>query len=241
MLSAWEHHQNRTGGQPAVIGPGNRNNQTANSRRARPLSGCVRQRSVNGLQQGRDHGVTALPSHPGPGPQPQRTPRAARLTPSPAGRWSARSWLSRGRSERAVRSPRAPARWLLRTWGQSGPKPVVRASQRDEAARSRWKDERWPAGKKGQRRRTHPRLRRRVRLRWAARRRGAQALPNACLAGPVAPRASLRDRSDPGAGTTRLATARAQRSRGGSRTLESAPAPGVWDWGGRIGRSGPAK
>jgi transposase len=37
---------------------------------------------------------------------------------------------------------------LLRTLNQSVQKPVVRASQRDEAAITRWKDERWPALKK---------------------------------------------------------------------------------------------
>jgi transposase len=55
-----------------------------------------------------------------------------------------------------VKYHRAHCSWLLRTLGQSVQKPVARASQRDEAAIARWKDERWPALKKRLRRKDAP-------------------------------------------------------------------------------------
>jgi transposase len=49
---------------------------------------------------------------------------------------------------------------LLRSIKYSQQKPIQKATQRDEAAIQRWKDERWDALKKGQRRKTDNRVRR---------------------------------------------------------------------------------
>jgi transposase len=111
------------------------------------------------LKRGREQGVAALTSHPGSGPQPKLTNeqreqlRRMLAQGALAHGYHEAVWTSRRVADLiqrtfGVRYHRAHCSWLLRQLGQSVQKPVVRASQRDEAAIARWKDERWSALKK---------------------------------------------------------------------------------------------
>jgi len=111
------------------------------------------------LKRGREQGVAALKSHPSAGPQPrltreQREHLRSLLTQGALVHgyheavWTSRRVADLIQQTFAVRSHRAHCSRLLRALHQSVQKPVVQASQRDEAAITRWKDERWPALKK---------------------------------------------------------------------------------------------
>ena len=111
------------------------------------------------LKRGREQGVAALNSHPGPGPQPKLTNdqceqlRVLLAQGAPAHGYREAVWTSRRVADLiqrtfGVKYHRAHCSRLLRTLGQSVQKPVVRASQRDEAAIRRWKEEYWPTLKK---------------------------------------------------------------------------------------------
>src|SRR5918996_1005658 len=84
---------------------------------------------------------------------------------------------------------------ILKQYNWSRQKPLKRASQRDEDAIQRWKEERWPALKKGQGRRPNHRLRRRDRLLPVA--PGGKDLypqgPNPASPGPSQPGSSVGD------------------------------------------------
>src|SRR5919106_3442436 len=84
---------------------------------------------------------------------------------------------------------------ILKQYNWSRQKPLKRASQRDEDAIQRWKEERWPALKKGQGRRPNHRLRRRDRLLPVA--PGGKDLcpqgPNPASPGPSQPGSSVAD------------------------------------------------
>jgi transposase len=111
------------------------------------------------LTRGREQGVATLKSHPGPGPQPRLTAaqreqlRTMLAQGAPAFGYHEPVWTSRRVADLiqrtfGVRYHRAHCSRLLRALRQSVQKPVVRANQRDEAAITRWKEERWPALKK---------------------------------------------------------------------------------------------
>jgi transposase len=111
------------------------------------------------LKCGREQGIGALQSHPSLGPQPKLTSDQTELLRrmltqgAPAFGYHEQVWTSRRVADLiqrtfGVRYHRAHCSRLLRALHQSVQKPVVRASQRNEAAIMRWKDERWPALKK---------------------------------------------------------------------------------------------
>jgi transposase len=111
------------------------------------------------LTHGREQGVAALKSHPGPGPQPKLTNeqreqlRTMLAQGALAHGYHEAVWTSRRVADLiqrtfGVRYHRAHCSWLLRKLGQSVQKPIVRASQRDETAIAHWRDKRWPALKK---------------------------------------------------------------------------------------------
>lgn len=111
------------------------------------------------LTRGREQGVAALTSHPSPGSSSRLTPgqieqvRVMLTQGARAHGYHEEVWTSRRVADLiqrtfGVKYHRAHCSRLLRAWGQSVQKPVVRASQRDEAAITRWKTERWPTLKK---------------------------------------------------------------------------------------------
>jgi transposase len=111
------------------------------------------------LRRAKAQGKEALYRHPAPGAPPK-------LSPEPLGQWP--SLLKRGaqafgfggqvwtgqRGAEVIKRQEGgsyqPGPWsrLLERLKYRVQKPLPRASQRDEAARQRWKDERWPALKK---------------------------------------------------------------------------------------------
>jgi transposase len=110
------------------------------------------------LKRAREQGVAALKSHPSAGPQPRLTreqrehlrsllTQGALVHEYHEAVWTSRRVADLIQQTFGVRSHRAHCSRLLRALGQSVQKPVVQASQRDEAAIARWKDERWPAFK----------------------------------------------------------------------------------------------
>ena len=111
------------------------------------------------LKRGREQGVAALKSHPSAGPQPRLTRAQREHVRSLLAQgalvqgyhepvWTSRRVADMIQQTFGVRYHRAHCSRLLRALNQSVQKPVVQASQRDEAAIMRWKDERWPALKK---------------------------------------------------------------------------------------------
>ena len=113
------------------------------------------------LKRAREEGGReALRHRPPPGPTPrltaaQRTHLRELLEHGAAAAgfegnvWTSKRIVSLIRREFGVRYHRAHISRLVRTLGLSLQKPVVRASQRNDAAIARWRRERWPELKKG--------------------------------------------------------------------------------------------
>ncbi len=105
-------------------------------------------------------GRDALRHRPPPGPTPRLTAeqrtrlrevleQGAEAAGFEGNVWTSKRIVALIRREFGVRYHRAHISRLVRTLGLSLQKPVVRASQRNEAAIERWRRERWPALKKG--------------------------------------------------------------------------------------------
>lgn len=111
------------------------------------------------LKRGKTEGKPALRRHPAPGAQPKLSAEHLAALPSllnqgaEAFGFRGQVWTGRRVAEVIKRQfgvsyhPGHCSRLLARL-KYSVQKPVQRASQRDEAAIQRWKDERWPALKK---------------------------------------------------------------------------------------------
>jgi transposase len=119
------------------------------------------------LKRGREGGVEALHGHPPPGRAPRLSPEHLAQVPALLARgaeaWGFRGdvWTARRVAEVigrtcGVRYHRDHVSRLLRPLGWSRQQPVERATQRDEAAIREWYEERWPALKKGQKRKGVP-------------------------------------------------------------------------------------
>lgn len=119
------------------------------------------------LKCGREQGVVALKSHPGPGPEPklateQREQLYVLLAEGALAQgyheavWTSRRVADVIQRAFGVRYHRAHCSRMLRQLGQSVQKPVARASQRDETAIAQWSEERWPALKKKPTRKAGP-------------------------------------------------------------------------------------
>ena len=111
------------------------------------------------LSRARAQGVEALRRHPAPGRQPKISPEQLAQVPAILAKgaeafgFRGQVWTTKRVAvevKRELGSSYHPAHWsrLVRTLKHSVQKPEQRASQRDEAAIQRWKDERWPALKK---------------------------------------------------------------------------------------------
>ena len=119
------------------------------------------------LKRARTQGVEALRRHPAPGRQPKVSPEQLAQVPAILAK-GAEAFGFRGQvwttgrvatvMKRELGVSYHPAHWsrLLRSLKHSVQKPVQRASQRDEAAIKRWKDDQWPALKKKPRRKNAP-------------------------------------------------------------------------------------
>jgi transposase len=111
------------------------------------------------LTRARTQGVEALRRHPAPGRQAKISPEQLALVPAILAK-GAEAFGFRGQvwttgrvavvMKRELGVSYHPTHWsrLLRTLKHSVQKPGQRASQRDEVAIKRWKDEGWPALKK---------------------------------------------------------------------------------------------
>jgi transposase len=119
------------------------------------------------LTRARTQGVEALRRHPAPGRQPKVSPEQLAQVPAILAKgaeafgFGGQVWTTRRVAavmKRQLGVSYHPAHWsrLLRRLKQSVQKPVQRASQRDEAAIQRWKDEQWPALKKKPSRKSAP-------------------------------------------------------------------------------------
>lgn len=111
------------------------------------------------LKRGREEGVEALRRHPAPGPAPKLSAKQRAEIPGLLNRgaeafgyrgdvWTTKRVAEMIKREFGVSYHPAHCSRMLRTLKQSVQKPIQRASQRDEAAIQRWKEERWPALKK---------------------------------------------------------------------------------------------
>ncbi len=111
------------------------------------------------LKRGRTQGVEALRRHPAPGPQRKLSAEQLAQLPEVLARgaeafgYRGQVWTTKRVAEvikRVFGVSYHPAHCsrILRAIKHSVQKPVQRATQRDEAAIHRWKDERWPALKK---------------------------------------------------------------------------------------------
>lgn len=111
------------------------------------------------LKRGTDHGVAALRAHPPPGRPAQLAPEQLAQLPdllaqgAEAFGFRGAVWTRRRVAQLIAQHfgihyhPRHVGRLLARI-GWTPQKPIVRASQRDEAAIAAWQQERWPAIKK---------------------------------------------------------------------------------------------
>ncbi len=119
------------------------------------------------LKRGRTHGVEALRRHPAPGPQPKLSAEQVAQLPEVLARgaeafgYRGQVWTTKRVAEvikRVFGVSYHPAHCsrILRAIKHSVQKPIQRATQRDEAAIGRWKDERWPALKKRPSRKNAP-------------------------------------------------------------------------------------
>jgi transposase len=108
------------------------------------------------LTRAREEGVEAVRRHPAPGPTPKLTPEQLAQLPALLARGGEASglrgqrWTCQRIAERigrtfGVRYHPAHVSRLLHALGHSVPRPVARATQRDEAAIRAWWQERWPA------------------------------------------------------------------------------------------------
>jgi transposase len=119
------------------------------------------------LKRARIQGVEALRRHPAPGRQPKVSPEQLAQVPAILAK-GAQAFGFRGQvwttgrvaavMKRQLGVSYHPAHWsrLLGCLKHSVQKPEQRASQRDEAAIKRWKDEQWPALKKKPGRKSAP-------------------------------------------------------------------------------------
>ena len=115
------------------------------------------------IKRGREGGTDALYRQPPPGPTPKLTIEQRAALPgllaqgAPAVGFVGDLWTNpriAALIERAfgVRSHPAQIRRLLRELGWTSQKPITRATQRDEEAIAHWTAKRWPALKKGPKR-----------------------------------------------------------------------------------------
>jgi transposase len=116
------------------------------------------------LRRAKAQGKEALYRHPAPGAQPKLSPEQLGQLPSLLNRgaeafgfrgqvWTAQRVAEVIKRQYGVSYHPGHCSRLLERLKYSVQKPVQRASQRDEAAIQRWKDERWPALKKKLKRR----------------------------------------------------------------------------------------
>jgi transposase len=116
------------------------------------------------LKRAKAQGKEALYRHPAPGAQPKLSPEQLGQLPSLLNRgaeafgfrgqvWTAQRVAEVIKRQYGVSYHPGHCSRLLERLKYSVQKPVQRASQRDEAAIQRWKDERWPALKKKLKRR----------------------------------------------------------------------------------------
>jgi len=119
------------------------------------------------LKRGREAGVEALRRQPAPGPQPklcaEQQAQLPNLLNQGAEAFGFRGdvWTTKRVAQvikRAFGVSYHPAHCsrILRAIKYSVQKPVQRASQRDEGAIKRWKDEQWSALKKKPKRKNEP-------------------------------------------------------------------------------------
>lgn len=119
------------------------------------------------LKRARTQGVEALRRHPAPGPQPKLSAEQVAQLPEVLARgaeafgYRGQVWTTKRVAEvikRVLGVSYHPAHCsrILRAIKYSVQKPVQRATQRDEAAIQRWKEERWPALKKRPKRKNEP-------------------------------------------------------------------------------------
>ena len=111
------------------------------------------------LKRGREGGIEALRTRKVPGPTPRLTPEQRARIPELLKRgaetfgfrgdiWTCSRVAEVIRREFGVSYHPAHVSRILRDCGWSVQKPVRRASQRDEEAIGRWRQERWPEVKK---------------------------------------------------------------------------------------------
>ncbi len=119
------------------------------------------------LKRGRTQGVEALRRHPAPGPQPKLSAEQLAQLPAVLARgaeafgYRGQVWTTKRVAQvikRVFGVSYHPAHCsrILRAIKYSVQKPDQRATQRDEAAIQRWKEERWPALKKRPQRKNAP-------------------------------------------------------------------------------------
>ncbi len=119
------------------------------------------------MKRVREGGAEALRHQPAPGPTPRLTPEQRAEIPLRLAK-GAETYGFRGDLWTTKRVALVIERWfgvryhpahvsrLLRELGWSVQKPVQRATQRDEEAIEAWKTERWPALKKGLKKKAEP-------------------------------------------------------------------------------------
>lgn len=111
------------------------------------------------LKRAREEGVEALRGHPAAGPTPRLTPEQQARIPALLARgapawgfvgevWTCKRVAAVIRRTFGVSYHPAHVYRLLQRLEHSVPRPVDRATQRDEDAIARWWQERWPALKK---------------------------------------------------------------------------------------------
>jgi transposase len=111
------------------------------------------------LKRAKAAGVEALRRHPASGRQPKLCPEQLAQVPALLAQgaeafgfrgqvWTTQRVAAVIKREFGVSYHPAHCSRLLRTLKHSVQKPIQRASQRDEAAIGRWKDEQWPELKK---------------------------------------------------------------------------------------------
>ena len=119
------------------------------------------------LKRGRTQGVEALRRHLAPGPQPKLSAEQVAQLPEVLARgaeafgfrgqvWTTKRVAEVIRRVFGVSYHPAHCSRILRSIKHSVQKPIQRATQRDEAAIGRWKQERWPALKKRPQRKNAP-------------------------------------------------------------------------------------
>lgn len=119
------------------------------------------------IQRAKAQGLEGLRRHRAPGPQPKLSAEQLAQVPhllaqgAEAFGFRGQIWTTQRvaqviKREFGVNYHRAHCSRLLRALHYSVQKPVERATQRDEAAIKRWKDEHWPALKKKLERKSEP-------------------------------------------------------------------------------------